>query len=34
MPIGVQCASYPFKEEVCLRLMKEVETLLPMKKDQ
>nr|XP_039261263.1 fatty-acid amide hydrolase 1-like isoform X3 [Styela clava] len=33
MPVSVQCASYPFREEVCLRLMKEVESLLPMKND-
>ncbi|XP_039262529.2 vitamin D3 hydroxylase-associated protein-like isoform X1 [Styela clava] len=30
MPVGVQCVSEPWQEEVCLRLMREVETLLPM----
>nr|XP_039258903.1 vitamin D3 hydroxylase-associated protein-like [Styela clava] len=30
MPVGVQCVTPPWHEEVCLRLMKEVETLLPM----
>ncbi len=25
LPVGVQCVAPPFREEVCLRLMKEVE---------
>lgn len=28
MPVGVQCASYPLHEEVVLRVMKEIETML------
>ena len=28
MPISVQCVSLPYEDEKCLKLMKEVESLL------
>lgn len=28
MPISVQCVTLPFEDEKCLKLMKEVESLL------
>lgn len=28
MPVAVQCVALPWQEELCLRLMKEVETLV------
>ena len=28
MPVGVQCVALPWQEEQCLRVMKEVESLL------
>lgn len=27
MPVAVQCVALPWQEELCLRFMKEVETL-------
>ncbi|KFQ34355.1 Vitamin D3 hydroxylase-associated protein, partial [Mesitornis unicolor] len=31
LPVAVQCVALPWREELCLRLMKEVETLSPEK---
>ena len=28
MPVGVQCVALPFQDEICLRVMKEIETAM------
>lgn len=32
LPVGVQCVAPPFREEVCLRVMREIETAVRAKK--
>lgn len=31
LPVGVQCVALPWQDELCLRFMKEVETLVRQK---